>query len=247
MDGTLTCPLMPQRLIHATTGADDATIRNPDAQLTKLITAREPYFLKLKQAADNDGKVRFQCPAAGTSPAVNCPRFTQAHSTPTTQPTRVDLTDARRRAAHSAAKPTVIPPPRAETSDLPKICTQQTITLRPSDLDTKDKFRQDLPYLSPAWQGAYKSIRASTEGINGRMKGQVIDLADPRNRLAHGRVAQTLLVALMVCIANQQILLSWRQINELPLLPDTKQTTDPVDPDEADASINGGRPPPGPN
>ncbi|MDP9848832.1 hypothetical protein J2853_008043 [Streptosporangium lutulentum] len=28
------------------------------------------------------------------------------------------------------------------------------------------------------------------------------------NRLAHGRVAQTLLTALMVCLANQHILLS---------------------------------------
>ncbi|MFF5453093.1 hypothetical protein ACFY40_17865 [Streptomyces sp. NPDC012950] len=36
-------------------------------------------------------------------------------------------------------------------------------------------------------------------------------VADPGKRLAHGRVAQTTLLALMVCGANLQMLLTWDQ------------------------------------
>ncbi|MER7506192.1 DUF6461 domain-containing protein [Nonomuraea pusilla] len=52
------------------------------------------------------------------------------------------------------------------------------------------------------------------EGINGRLEGHHIDLGDPKNRLAHGRVAQTLLAALMVAITNELILLAWRQAHD---------------------------------
>jgi hypothetical protein len=262
VDGTLTCPLTPAPLIHATTGLGDDAVRTPDRQLAAAIEARQPYFLKLKQSADDDGKVRFQCPAAGPAPSLNCPRLDQAlqaKTPPATAPratppgprarARVNLADLRQRAAHAAAKPTVLVPPgdRDKTGDLPKICTQQTITLRPGDLGVKDKLRQDLHYLSPAWQGTFKTIRANTEGINGRIKGQVINLSDPTNRLAHGRVAQTLLVALMICIANQQILLAWRQVHEPPPLP-TPQQIPNQDPNGSDRpAVNGGRPPPDPD
>ncbi|TMR95615.1 hypothetical protein [Nonomuraea basaltis] len=48
------------------------------------------------------------------------------------------------------------------------------------------------------------------------IKGHHIDLSDPKNRLAHGLVAQTLLAALMVAIANEFILLAWRQTHDRP-------------------------------
>ncbi|MGV9310334.1 hypothetical protein ACWDLG_43805 [Nonomuraea sp. NPDC003727] len=184
--------------------------------------------------------------AAGTAPSVNCPRFNQARAAARGPRTRVDLTDARQRAAHAAAKPTVLlPKTSSDDGCLPTICTQQTITLHPGDLGHKDKLRQDLPYLSPAWKCAFKAIRANTEGINGRLKGQVIDLADPTNRLAHGRVAQTILVALMVCIANQKILLSWRQIHDHEPRPSSTTGDDlPTEPDIDDTTSNSGRPPP---
>ena len=79
IDGTLTCPLMPAKLAHATTGLDDAAIRAPSEELTALIAAREPYLLRLKQNANADGAIRFQCPAAGTSPSLACPRFDRLH------------------------------------------------------------------------------------------------------------------------------------------------------------------------
>nr|WP_260407585.1 transposase [Planomonospora venezuelensis] len=247
VDGTLACPLMPAPLVHATTGLDDAAVRAPDDELTALIHARRPYLLKVKQTPDAEGRLRLQCPAAGTAPSVNCPRFNQTRATARGPRTRIDLTDARQRAAHTAAKPTVLLP-QTSTNDgcLPTICTQQTITLHPGDLGHKDKLRQDLPYLSPAWKGAFKIIRANTEGINGRLKGQVINLADPTNRLAHGRVAQTLLVALMVCVANQKILLSWRQVHDHEARPSSTTGNDlPAEPDIDDTTGNSGRPPPG--
>ncbi|MEV4250257.1 hypothetical protein AB0J63_43490 [Streptosporangium canum] len=222
IDGSLACPLMPGRLAHATTGLDDAAIRTPSDELTALITAREPYLLRLKQSANAEGAIRLQCPAAGTSPSVTCPRFDRLHQRGPSRPTAVDLTDARQRAAHPAAKPRGLPPtPDHKAGELPKICHQRTVTLHPGDLGHLDKFRQDLPYLSPSWRGTYSPVRAMTEGLNGRLKGHDLDLSDPKNRLAHGRVAQSILVALLVAVANDHFLDQWRHIHQPPDEPDT--------------------------
>ncbi|HUR04780.1 MAG TPA: hypothetical protein VM347_19710, partial [Nonomuraea sp.] len=91
IDGSPTCPLMPDRLARATTGLDDAAIRTPSEELTALIAAREPYLLRLKQSANADGAIHFQCPAAGTSPSVSCPRFDRLHQRGPSRPTAVDL------------------------------------------------------------------------------------------------------------------------------------------------------------
>ncbi|MGV9387283.1 hypothetical protein ACWDRB_66720 [Nonomuraea sp. NPDC003707] len=172
IDGSLACPLIPGRLAQATTGLDDAAIRAPSEELTALISAREPYLLRLKQSPNTSGTVRFQCPAAGTSPSVTCPRFDRLHQRGPSRPTTVDLTDARQRAAHPAAKPHVLPPsPDHKPGELPKICRQQTVTVGKGDLGHLDKFRQDLPYLSPAWIGTYSpsapTPRGSTAGSRG--------------------------------------------------------------------------------
>ncbi|MER7362903.1 hypothetical protein [Nonomuraea wenchangensis] len=53
-----------------------------------------------------------------------------------------------------------------------------------------------------------------TEGLNGRLKGHDLDLGDPKNRLAHGRVAQTILVARLVTVANDHFLDVWRHIHQ---------------------------------
>ncbi|MFK4039372.1 hypothetical protein ACI2LC_26545 [Nonomuraea wenchangensis] len=249
IDGSPACPLMPDRLAQATTGLDDAAIRAPSEELTALIAAREPYLLRLKQSANADGAVRYQCPAAGTSPSVTCPRFDRLHQRGPSRPAAVDLTDARQRAAHSAAKPRVLPPqPDLKASQLPKICSQHTITIRKDDLGHLDKFRQDLAYLSSAWIGTYKSVRANTEGINGRLKGHDLDLGDAKNRLAHGRVAQTILVALLVTVANDHFLDQWRHIHELQdrpvTLADTPQA--PAQPFDGIPPAGQSRPPPAP-
>lgn len=126
----------------------------------------------------------------------------------------MDLTNHRATAAHTAAKPTV-PIPQAErlrppaTEELPRICRKPTLTVRPGDLGKLDKYRQDRHYVHPTWQDAYRPGRANIEGLNGRAKGHHIDIADPRKRLAHGRVAQTILLALMICSINLHILFAW--------------------------------------
>ncbi|MFJ5233168.1 hypothetical protein ACIQBJ_25145 [Kitasatospora sp. NPDC088391] len=214
IDGTLTCPGIPDTLANATTGLDDKTVRDLDQQLEDRLAKRGPYFVKLRQGPAPNGTIRFQCPAAGPSPSVTCARFNRLHRPQAGAPAVVDLTNMRSTAAHPSAKPSIQispaerlrPPDRAE---LPRICRKPTITVRPGDLGMIDKFRQDRPYLSPAWHDAYKPIRAHNEGLNGRAKGHRIDIADPKARLAHGRVAQTILLALMILMINLQIINDW--------------------------------------
>jgi hypothetical protein len=220
IDGSLACPLTPHRAATATTGLDDKQIREieADTELQARIAARAPFHLRLKQNPDHTGTIRLQCPAAGPSPSITCPRFNRLHPPTRSGPSTVDLTDLRAVASHPAAKPAtqitaaerLRPPP---PSQLPRICRTPTITIRPGDLGKLDKFRQDRHYLSPEWHDAFKAIRANNEGTNGRAKGFRVDLADPKRRLAHGRAAQTILVALMLCTLNLQILHDWRHSN----------------------------------
>ncbi|MEU3776377.1 hypothetical protein AB0F11_24880 [Streptomyces sp. NPDC032472] len=100
------------------------------------------------------------------------------------------------------------PPPKNE---LPRICQRPTITVRPGDLGMIDKFRQDRYYLHPSWQDVYRLQRANIEGLNGRAETHGINISDPSKRLAHGRVAQAILLALMICSVNLAILHSWHQ------------------------------------
>ncbi|WP_425834054.1 hypothetical protein [Streptomyces fractus] len=233
VDGSLTCPAMPDTLVRATTDLDDKAVRDigDDNQLARLIAARTPFFLKRKQNPDPHGTIRLQCPAAGPSPAVSCTRFHQAHQVLDTRPTMVDLTNPRGASAHTAAKPSVPIAPGERLrplapEQLPKICRQPTITLRPGGLGKIDKFRQDRPYLAPPWQDVYRPARANIEGLNGRAKSHGINIADPARRLAHGRVAQTILLALMITKINLGILHSWTQTStavsgEAPTEPNT--------------------------
>lgn len=220
VDGSLACPAMPYALIRATTNLDDKAVREigDDEPLTQLIAARTPFFLKRKRSPDPRGAIRLQCPAAGPSPAVSCARFHQVHQTAAAQPVTVNLTNPRAASAHTVAKPTV-PIPADERlrplppEQLPKICRQPTATVRPGDLGKIDKFRQDRHYLQPSWQDAYRPVRANIEGLNGRAKSHGVNIADPARRLAHGRVAQTILLALMIFTINLSILHSWKQTN----------------------------------
>ncbi|MGP3931321.1 hypothetical protein [Nonomuraea sp. KM88] len=247
IDGSLACPLMPAKLAQATTGLDDTAIRAPSEELTALISTREPYLLRLKQSPNADGASRFQCPAAGISPSLTCPRFDRLHQRGPSRPIAVDLTDARQRAAHPAAKPGVLPPtPDHKTGELPKICHQHTITMRPGDLGHLAKFRQDLPYLSPSCRGTYSTVRAMTEGLNGRLKRHDLDLSDPKSRLAHGRIAQTILVALLVAVANDHFLDAWRHTHQPSNEPGASAETFEIPAEHLDRSPLTGRsrPPP---
>ncbi|MFF7534462.1 hypothetical protein ACFZB2_35935 [Streptomyces bobili] len=239
IDGTLTCPFIPPALANATHRLNDKAVRQPDELTQARIDNRKPYSLHLKQGPDDAGAIRLACPATGASPTVNCPRRPADRTTPRT----LDLTNPRQRRAHPAARPTVTAPAHP-TDHLPDICRQQSITIRPGDLGTIEKFRQDLPYLTDTWHDTYKVIRAQNEGINGITKGHKVDISEPKNRLAHGRVAQTLLVTLMVTIANLTILDTFCQTTRGEHLPHTAYGEPaPADPDRP-APPPTGRPPP---
>ncbi|MHA6762460.1 hypothetical protein [Streptacidiphilus sp. PAMC 29251] len=177
IDGTLACPLTPLRAATATTGLDDKQIReiDTDEELKKRIAARDPFHLKHKQGPDQAGTIRLQCPAAGPSPSITCPRFNRLRPPSRPAPVVVDLTDRRAVAAHPAAKPAaqvtpderLRPPP---VKELPRICQQTTITVHPGDLGKLDKFRQDKPYLSDAWHNVFKPVRANNEGLASYVK-----------------------------------------------------------------------------
>lgn len=161
----------------------------------------------------------------------------------------VDLTSVRSTAAHPTAKPTVPIDPAERLRPLPKTqlprsCQKPTITIHPGDLGQRDRYRQDLRHLSPSWRDAFKPIRANNEGLNGRAKSHRIDISRPEKRLAHRRVAQTILVALMICTLNLQIIYSWHLTTGTQPAPtdeDTCPKTDGIVP--TPPAVNGIPPP----
>ena len=123
VEGTWYCPALPGPLITATTGLRDHAITRD--LYDQQITARGPYQLKRKDGPDADGYQRLSCPAAGTHPGLICP-LRQASLSPR---------DGRAKVLQ--------PPPEP-----PRICRQTAITIAP---DIGARYRQDLPYGSPAW------------------------------------------------------------------------------------------------
>ncbi|MFI6816141.1 hypothetical protein ACIBG7_27310 [Nonomuraea sp. NPDC050328] len=103
-------------------------------------------------------------------------------------------------------------------------------------------------YLSPRWEGVYKPVRAMTEGINGRLKGHDLDLGDPKDRLARGRVAQTILIALLVTVANDHFLDTRRRQHQPQREPDapTDHPGQSAEPAVSEQLERESRPPPGP-
>ncbi|MEU5102055.1 hypothetical protein AB0H07_07150 [Streptomyces sp. NPDC021354] len=263
IDGTLTCPHMPAALAGATHRADDKTVREikDNPQLTDRIAARTAFHLKTKEGPDNRGSIRLHCPAAGPSPSVNCARrdrLRPQHPRTTGPPPAVlDISDARRRAAHPAARPTVqlppdewLTPPPADQP--PPVCRKSAITVPANasgDLKTA-KFRQDIPYLSTAWIAAYKPIRSHNEGIHGRLKSDEIDIGNPKHRPAPGQVAQNLLVALLVTAGNLDILETWlyqrtgTHLTDTDFTPDTHVTPSSPNPSRTAPLAHAGLPPP---
>ena len=132
VEGTWYCPALPGPLITATTGLRDHAITRD--LYGQQIAARACYQLKRKDGPDADGYQRLSCPAAGQHPGLICP-LRQASLSPR---------DGRAK---------VLQPPH----EPPRICRQTAITIAP---DTGARYRQDLPYGSPAW---HKSLRHLAE------------------------------------------------------------------------------------
>src|SRR5207244_4289060 len=101
-------------------------------------------------------------------------------------------------------RPKVLQPPQ----DPPKLCHQTAITIAP---DVGARYRQDLPYGSPAWQKTYATLRNTIEGLNGYVKDPAHEaLAQPARRRVRGIAAQSVFTALLLTAANIRKIRAWR-------------------------------------
>ena len=185
VEGTWYCPSLPEPLITATARLRDHLITRE--HYGQQITARAAYQLKRKDGPDTDGYQRLSCPATGGHPGLMCP-LRQASLSP------------------RDGRPKVLQPP----PEPPKICTQTAITIAP---DTGARYRQDLPYASPAWHARYAALRNTIEGLNGLVKDPAHEaLAQPARRRVRGIAAQSVFTALLLMAANIRKIRSWRAL-----------------------------------
>jgi hypothetical protein len=185
VEGSWYCPALPGPLITATTSLREHTITRD--LYDQQITARAPYQLKHKEGPDADGYQRLSCPALGHRPGLMCP-----------------LRDAS--LSPRDGRPKVMQPP----DEPPKICTQTAITITP---DTGARYRQDLPYGSPAWHARYATLRNTIEGLNGLVKDPAHEaLAAPARRRVRGIAAQSVFTALLLMAANIRKIRAWRAL-----------------------------------
>jgi hypothetical protein len=184
-EGTWYCPALPEPLITATTRLRDHAITRD--LYDQQIAARRPYQLKRKDGPDADGYQRMSCPAAGARPRLMCPL----------RPASLSPRDGRAKVLQ--------PPPEP-----PRICTQTAITIAP---DTGARYRQDLPYASPAWHARYATLRNTIEGLNGYAKDPARHaLAQPGRRRVRGIAAQSIFTALLLIAVNIRKIRAWRAL-----------------------------------
>ena len=185
VEGTWYCPALPGPLITATTELRGHAIAR---QLyDQQITARACYQLKRKDGPDADGYQRLSCPATGSHPGLTCPL----------RKTSLAPRDGR---------PRVLQPP----DEPPRLCRQTAITIAP---DTGARYRQDLPYGSPAWHARYATLRNTIEGLNGYAKDPAHQaLAQPGRRRVRGIAAQSIFTVLLLIAANIRKIRAWRAL-----------------------------------
>ena len=185
VEGSWYCPALPGPLITATTRLRDHAITRE--LYDQQITARRPYQLKRKDGPGADGYQRLSCPAAGHHPGLICP-LRQASLSP------------------RDGRPKVLQPP----PEPPRLCTQTAITIAP---DIGARYRQDLPYGSPAWHARYATLRNTIEGLNGYAKDTAHQaLAQPARRRVRGITAQSIFTALLMIAANIRKIRAWRAL-----------------------------------
>jgi hypothetical protein len=205
VSGQFYCPLMPEGLQRAGKALVDAESEEERQAALSLIKAREPYRLALKENL-NSGDQRCSCPAIGSHAKVVC--YRQATELPT--PTRVDLDMPKVRSVYSVPH---ITPPKDDAAAWPQICRQKSITIPGTVLA---KWRQRRVLFSPEWQKAWSGLRSQTEGGNGNLKRHCQDnLSDAGARLSHGRVAQTLLCAIIIAVANYRKIKRFRRAQHI--------------------------------
>ena len=185
VEGSWYCPALPGPLITATTRLRGHAITRE--LYDQQITARACYQLKHKDGPDADGYQRLSCPATGSHPGLICP----LRKTP---------------ASPRDGRPKVLQPPQ----EPPRLCRQTAITIAP---DIGARYRQDLPYGSPAWHQTYATLRNTIEGLNGYAKDPAHEaLAQPGRRRVRGIAAQSIFTALLLMAANIRKIRAWRAL-----------------------------------
>jgi hypothetical protein len=185
VEGTWYCPALPEPLITATARLRDHIIARE--LYGQQIAARACYQLKRKDGPDTDGYERLSCPALGDHPGLMCP-LRKASLSP------------------RDGRPKVLQPPE----EPPKICRQTAITIPPG---TGARYRQDLPYGTPAWHARYATLRNTIEGLNGLVKDTAHEaLAAPARRRVRGIAACSLFTALLLVAANIRKIRAWRAL-----------------------------------
>jgi hypothetical protein len=185
VEGSWYCPALPGPLITATTRLRDHAITRD--LYDRQIAARCPFQLHRKDGPDTDGYQRLSCPALGHHPGLTCPL----------RPASLSPHDGRAKVLQ--------PPPEP-----PRICTQTAITIAP---DIGARYRQDLPYASPAWHRSYATLRNTIEGLNGYVKDPAHQaLAQPARRRIRGIAAQSVFTALLLMAANIRKIRAWRAL-----------------------------------
>ncbi|MFJ9209758.1 hypothetical protein [Streptomyces sp. NPDC102264] len=198
--GEFYCPMMPTPLVTAGTTYINSRTDEDRAHALNLIQSRKDFQAKVKEYGP-EGDQRRQCPALGPHATVTCYRRPQPRPS-----TIVDLDAPTVRTP--AALPT-IPKPKRDTSTYPDICTGKSITVPGTVLA---KWRQKYALFTPLWQEAWSGLRSQNEGGNGNLKKSALDSIDnPQFRLPHGRVAQTLLNAVIIFVANLRAIERFRR------------------------------------
>jgi hypothetical protein len=183
VEGSWYCPALPEPLITATAGLRAKTISR-DAYDTR-IAARSPLPAQTQRRPG-----RRRVPAAILPGSRRSPR--------------ADMPAARVLSYPRDGRAKVLQPPE----DPPKLCQQSAITIAP---DTGARYRQDLPYGTPAWQARYATLRNTIEGLNGYAKDPAHEaLAQPARRRVRGIAACSLFTALLLMAASIRKIRAWR-------------------------------------
>jgi hypothetical protein len=219
--GVPVCPNTPAHLLDAAHLLAKGATREDKARGQALMDQALDFQFQTKEHPKEPGAShRIQCPAAGPSPTVTCPwaeeRARRAGRAPDEPPpVTLDLTNLRKLRSAAAGKPRV-QPPDIPFDARPLCCQRDTTTVPP---DSNPKFRQRHLHGSTPWKTRYSAIRSHNEGGNGALKGIDTDIGERKNRLPRGRVAQTLLIAIQITIANLRQIALWKRDNK----PDAPQ------------------------
>lgn len=182
VEGTWSCPSMPEPLIEATSDLHAGRIDRET--WAARIAARKPYRLMPKEREDAEGHQRMMCPAEAGK--VQCPL----------KPHTIG------RGVHL---PLVDPQP-SPTGPL-KVCRQRAITLAPEE---GAKHWQALDYGDEQWQKIYFRLRNSIEGFNGFAKSPLAEaIESSRSRPIRGLAAQTILLVFQLAHANRRKITTW--------------------------------------